>query len=76
MSYLQTVYNYNTGRYETVIKKKFQVNKQKFDMISGMNKDNQPLEQVDFAYKFITRSPSFYSIDFGDYTLDVSLDLV
>ena len=73
MSYLQTVFDYNTNQYVTTIKKKFQTNKQFFDMIRSINSNNQVTEEVDVPYKFLSKSANKYSIDFGDYTLEVSV---
>ena len=73
MSYLQTTFDYNTNQYVTTIKKKYQTKKQFFDMIKSINSNNQVMEEVEVPYKFLTKSANKYSIDFGDYTLEISV---
>ena len=73
MSYLQTIFDYNSNQYITTIKKKFQTNKQFFDMIRSINNSNQVMENVEVPYKFLTKSNTHYSIDFGNYTLEIKV---
>ena len=76
MLYLQTTYDYNDGVYKVETKKKYQTQKQRFDMLGAINISNQNMEDTSVPYKFVKKSASEYIIDLGNTLLTVNVNLL
>lgn len=63
-NFLQTVYNYDTGKYETAIKKKYNTRRTKFDMLTNVNQltiNREDKKSILETYK-ISHSGRYYTI--------------